>query len=393
MGWTAAAIIGSAVIGGIASSKAASAQKSASASAAGVSEKAAEYAKEQYLQTRADQTPSRQIGNRSLNELGALYFGSTGEDRGGGYTSPNGRTRRGNNEPWGPGSGGNLGWNGTPVIDEQGYSVRPQNAMAQYGRGGDTEMAHVTPGETVVPERIASQPGVRNALAQGFRQEGVDPSRFIVGGRNSLNPYTGAREFKYGADTNEGGATGFSTGNPRDTGQEQDRNRFNLTSNRTIGNRLSGPVATNPTQGFSPLTDPAPQYGSQSEAIGNFYGSPDYTINFDEGAKALEASAAARGGLFSGNTGTALVRYGQDYGNRLYNQYANRLASFAGLGQTATAQTGQFGAAAAGQGINAAGYQGNALMAGGNAAAQGWIGMGNSINAGIGNAMYYNQVR
>ena len=238
-------------------------------------------------------------------------------------------------------------------------------------------MAHVTPDEIVVPKSVANQPGVRNRLAQGFKNEGMDLNRYVVGGRNSLNPYTGRAEFKYGADTNEGGATGFATGNPRDTDQGQDRAGRNQPGNQYMTNPSEG------MQAVSPLPD---DYYTQDAAKARFYDSPDYTINFDEGAKALEASAAARGGLFSGNTGTALVRYGQDYGNRLYNQYANRLQSFAGFGQTAAAQTGQFGAYSAGQ-------QGNALMAGGNAAAQGWMGLGNSINAGIGNAMYYNQVR
>ena len=120
--------------------------------------------------------------------------------------------------------------------------------------------------------------------------------------------------------------------------------------------------------------------------MGRFYDSPDYMINFDEGAKRLEASAAARGGLFSGNTGTALVRYGQDYGNRLYNQYANRLAAFAGLGQTAATNTGAFGAASAGQ-------RGNAALAGGAAGAQGWEGIGNAINSGVSNYLLYDYLR
>lgn len=452
MGWTAAAIIGSAAIGAFASSKAASAQKSAAASAGAVSER-------QYDLTREDLAPWRQIGGRAIDELGALYgfpqdqaideggrsagsgpgnmlasafapiVGGVLEARGRGDIAPkvtNAMAQIGRGGDAGaraipPPSGnamitdprylnGETIMYGDPRYGDAGQykglaSVNPStgaqefysdNGMAQYGRNGDTEIAHVTPGETVVPESVANQPDVRNRLAEGFRQEGMDPSRYIVGGRNSLNPYTGNREFFEGY----GGSAGdFSDEDARDQFQgpeSQDASGASgyggVGGNRGGGgsdprrNQPRDRYPTDPTQGAQAGSSLPDDYYSQENAMARFYESPDYRISFDEGAKTIEASAAARGGLFSGNTGTALARYGQDYGNRLYNQYANRLQSFAGFGQTAATQTGQFGAYSAGQ-------QGNALLAGGNAASQGWIGMGNAINAGIGNALYYNQVR
>jgi hypothetical protein len=90
---------------------------------------------------------------------------------------------------------------------------------------------------------------------------------------------------------------------------------------------------------------------------------PGYQFRLSEGQKALEHSAAARGGLLSGGTGKALERYGQDYasneyGNvynralgeyqQSYNQFQNnqantynRLAGLSGAGQVAAGQLNQ----------------------------------------------------
>ena len=68
---------------------------------------------------------------------------------------------------------------------------------AQYGRNGDTMMAHVTPGELVVPQEVLSQrPDVARGLGVAFRDVGADPTRYVVGsGSNSINPVTGEPEF------------------------------------------------------------------------------------------------------------------------------------------------------------------------------------------------------
>jgi len=69
--------------------------------------------------------------------------------------------------------------------------------MARYGRGGDTMMAHVTPGEMVVPKEVLrNSPQVARGLGTAFRDVGADPKRYVVGsGQNSINPVTGEREF------------------------------------------------------------------------------------------------------------------------------------------------------------------------------------------------------
>jgi hypothetical protein len=87
----------------------------------------------------------------------------------------------------------------------------------------------------------------------------------------------------------------------------------------------------------------------------------------------VEASRAARGGLFSGATAQEIGdRTGQLYLGD-FNNYLSRLGGMVDTGAGAATQTGQFGA-------NAASGQANAYQAAGNARAQGYINMGNSIN-------------
>jgi hypothetical protein len=51
---------------------------------------------------------------------------------------------------------------------------------------------------------------------------------------------------------------------------------------------------------------------------------PGYGFRLSEGLKALERSAAARGGLLSGGTGKALTRYGQDMASQEFGNAFNR---------------------------------------------------------------------
>lgn len=69
--------------------------------------------------------------------------------------------------------------------------------LAREGRGGDTEIGHLTPGEIVVPKAILKRfPALRTALFDAFREAGIEPERYVVGeDENSVNPETGAPEF------------------------------------------------------------------------------------------------------------------------------------------------------------------------------------------------------
>ena len=139
---------------------------------------------------------------------------------------------------------------------------------------------------------------------------------------------------------------------------------------------------------------------------------PGYAFRLAQGNQAIQRAAAAGGGAFSGGTLKALSRYGQDYASNEYqnvynraltgyntntqtglnsfltnfnayntgqgNTY-NRLASLAGMGQTATGQLGQLGQ-------TSASTIGNLLTGQGNAAAAGTLGSASAINSGLNSA-------
>lgn len=105
---------------------------------------------------------------------------------------------------------------------------------------------------------------------------------------------------------------------------------------------------------------------------------PGYQFGMGEGTKAIERSAASRGGLYSGATLKALQRFGQDYADTQMDRQYNRLAGIAGTGMTATG-----GTTSAGQ--NYASQAGGAYQGAGNARASGYIGRQGAVMGGVNN--------
>ena len=157
--------------------------------------------------------------------------------------------------------------------------------------------------------------------------------------------------------------------------------------------------------GVNALAKMQQQYGAMPEAFTgqvNLGQDPGYAFRLSEGQKALDRSAAARGGLISGGALKAAQRFGQDLGSQEYqNAYNraltgynadvareatgyNRLAALAGIGQTATGQIG-----AAGQ--NMASNVGNLMTSGAAANAAGQVGGTNALTGGLSTYLNYNQ--
>jgi hypothetical protein len=105
---------------------------------------------------------------------------------------------------------------------------------------------------------------------------------------------------------------------------------------------------------------------------------PGFQFRMAEGQRALERSAAARGGLNSGATLRSLTRYSQGVASDEFANRFNRLAGIAGMGQGAAQNLG----AAGGQYANSAGSLYGAM---GNARAAGSMGMANAISGGAQN--------
>ena len=70
-------------------------------------------------------------------------------------------------------------------------------SIAQYGRYGDNQVAHVAKGELVVPKQILrKRPDLRKEIYKEIEKYGVKGKRYVVGNKaNSINPYTGQPEF------------------------------------------------------------------------------------------------------------------------------------------------------------------------------------------------------
>lgn len=80
-----------------------------------------------------------------------------------------------------------------------------------------------------------------------------------------------------------------------------------------------------------------------------FFSSPDYQFALQQGQGALDRDAANRGTLYSGGHTTDAIQFGQGLASQQFNNYANRLASLAGIGQTAANQLGYAGQSMANQ--------------------------------------------
>jgi len=123
-------------------------------------------------------------------------------------------------------------------------------------------------------------------------------------------------------------------------------------------------------------------------SMSDYQADPGYQFRLSEGEKGIGRAAAARGASYSGATLKALARFNsdqasQEYG-KAYDRYNNdvstrfnRLASVAGVGQTATNMTSQAGQTYAGQ-------AGQAIQDAGTARASGYVGTANAVNGAVG---------
>jgi hypothetical protein len=136
-----------------------------------------------------------------------------------------------------------------------------------------------------------------------------------------------------------------------------------------------------------------------------FQADPGYAFRLSEGQKALDRSAAARGGLISGGALKAATRFGQEMGSQEYTNAFNRyqaerqarlgpLQSLTGMGGTTAANLGSAGQTMASNVGNAtmagATATGEGYLGAANARASGYMGGYNAINSGLTNYLNYN---
>ena len=147
----------------------------------------------------------------------------------------------------------------------------------------------------------------------------------------------------------------------------------------------------------------APGYGTAARdfTMADYTADPGYGFRMSEGMKALERSAAARGGLLSGATLRGVQRFGQDLAsqeyqnafNRFYtmrNAQLNPLQGMLGQGQTSTNvltnAAGDVGRGVAGAQMGAGAARASGYAAGTNA-------LTGALQSGMGNYLTANYMR
>jgi hypothetical protein len=145
-------------------------------------------------------------------------------------------------------------------------------------------------------------------------------------------------------------------------------------SRATTGYRVNG-------QTFSTMEE-AQAYANANRTGGTEYGgytkTPGYDFRLQTGMDALQSSAAARGGLYSGAALRDSQKFGQDYGSNEYGNYLARLGARADTGMSAAQMSGSASQQAAAGVSNALGNIGNAQAAGA-------IGSANALTGGMQN--------
>lgn len=98
----------------------------------------------------------------------------------------------------------------------------------------------------------------------------------------------------------------------------------------TLSNALGGSLGY--TQQGGDLIAALLGVGGDTSGFDNFLDSAGYNFVLDSGSRALRGSRAATGGLRSGMTDKALVRYGQDVGKSYLKDYMSNALNLANLG-------------------------------------------------------------
>lgn len=80
---------------------------------------------------------------------------------------------------------------------------------------------------------------------------------------------------------------------------------------------------------------------AQAAARSQFTADPGYQFALGEGVNAIDASAARRGMLQSGNNERAVQEYGSGLASQMYQQYLKNLYGQAGMGMKAAGGVGQ----------------------------------------------------
>jgi len=330
----------SGMMGSDASSNAANAQLAGSREAAAVQ-------REMFNKTLEVQQPYRAAGYDALNELRSMMSGKyRAYDESGMPVGVGGSTNVNRMNQGGGGGGRRF----IPTVRYEG-GAGPGGNMGRRATVGDA----------------SADAWVKSKLQEINRQKSLANGGMTVGSSDA-EIQAAYDEYYNGSDGGAGGG-GYQSGQP--TGDMLAGNAEELTGSGYLTRQFT-------PEDFAKGVDPG------------------YAFRFKEGLKAVDRSAAARGGLLGGNQIRGLVDYGQGSASQEYTNAFNRfqtersniynnLAGIAGIGQTSANTVS-----------NAASNLGNVLgenyIGAGNARASGYMGSANAISNAIGQGInYYNQ--
>lgn len=329
MTWAAIAVgVGSAVVGAVGAKQASDAQ---SRGARGATQDAREARNMAYTAYE----PNRMLGYQAGADLASLYGYATP-----GYTPLNQLL-----------SGNTTGVYGTSTGTGGGNSLMGNNAVANF----------------VDPLRLSN--GGKGANVMNI----LDGAGLFGLGGDSNAPYTASINTNTGTVDVKGGHNNLDaqmTAYLRGTGPEPTggHGRYSEIKNAikqlhdqgyTYTPGANGAAGTGAMPGAIPAT-PAGQPGNMSR----FFTSPDYQFRLSEGTRAIDRSAAARGGALSGNALRAQTGYASNLAAGEYGNYVNRLLAMMGMGQTATQGTVQAAQNYGNQSAQNSLYQGDARASG-----------------------------
>ena len=84
------------------------------------------------------------------------------------------------------------------VVGAQAPMADMAAQLSAAGRGEDTQLAHLRPGEVILPPEMFDDANFEAAVESRFNDLDLDPERYVVGmGIASLNPSTGLEEFGF----------------------------------------------------------------------------------------------------------------------------------------------------------------------------------------------------
>lgn len=160
----------------------------------------------------------------------------------------------------------------------------------------------------------------------------------------------------------------------------------------------NGVGASNLLASFYGLNGADPALGDS--ALARFRQSPDYQFALKGGSDALDNSAAAKGGVLSGNQVRAQTEFGQGLASQNLGNYLTRISGMAGQGIQAGGLLGQYGTSLgssvlgpnAAANITGSNNIAQSDMAAGTAEASGILGTGKAVNSGLSALSLYNQL-